>query len=81
MYDDKTLQQCDTSSEEVLFEERSSSDSDYVPEERSGGFLSNALEESTSSNEEVLDEQTGVLTRKDIHKRKRSRKGQADQTK
>ncbi|KAL4720454.1 hypothetical protein ACJJTC_003017 [Scirpophaga incertulas] len=34
-----------------------------------------------SSNEEVLDEETGALTSKNIHKRKRSRKGQADQTK
>ena len=35
LYEDETLQQCDTSSEEVLFQEGSSSDSDYVPEESS----------------------------------------------
>lgn len=69
----------DTSGEEVLFE-RSSSDSDYVPAESnlSFGFLSNALEETTSSNEEILEEETEVLTRRDSRKRKRSRKGQAD---
>ncbi|CAG4965707.1 unnamed protein product [Parnassius apollo] len=81
LHEDETMQQYDTSSEEVLFEEGSSSDSDYLPEESNVGFQSNALEESTSSNAEVLDEETGVLTRKDTHKMKRNRKGQADQTK
>ncbi|CAG4967681.1 unnamed protein product [Parnassius apollo] len=46
LHKDETMHQCDTSSEEVLFEEGSSSDSDYLPEESNVGFQSNALEES-----------------------------------
>lgn len=40
-----------------------SSDSDYVPVKSNliVGFISNASEESTSSNEEVLDEETGGI--------------------
>ncbi|CAG4949829.1 unnamed protein product [Parnassius apollo] len=81
LYEDKTMQQCNTSSEDVLFDEGLSSDSDYLPEESNVGFQSNALEESRSSNAEVLDDETAVLTRKVTHKMKRNRKGQADQTK
>lgn len=81
LYENETLHQCDTSSEEVLFGELSFSNSHYVPEQCNirVGVLSNAFEESTSTNEKMLDEETGVLLAAIVVTEKFSRKDQADQ--